>query len=264
MTGKEKCELLRSIRREISERNGIEYLSSECHHEGDCLGTCPKCDAEAKFLNSELERLVREGKSVDFVTGVTNMYEKMIEEYNHKTTDYRSILDDIDEDDNEKYDYMGEFRIGDKREKYLNMKLNDIDLSFRTYVELKHAGIYTVEELLFLTYEDLMRVPHIGKKSCDEIIEKLAELGFELEHDNRTSEYDNKNIDPMEMPLRDLHLSINTYVALKRQGINTVEDLVNYKISDHLVMGWAPPGPDMDEVKEKLAEFGLTMEKYYE
>ena len=84
MTGKEKCELLRSIRREIAERNGIEYLSAECHHEGDCLGTCPKCDAEARFLNSELERLVKEGKSVDFVTGVTDMYEKAVNEYREK------------------------------------------------------------------------------------------------------------------------------------------------------------------------------------
>ena len=84
MTGKEKCELLRAIRREIAERNGIEYLSAECNHEGDCLGTCPKWDAEARFLNSELERLVREGKSVDFVAGVTDMYEKAVNEYREK------------------------------------------------------------------------------------------------------------------------------------------------------------------------------------
>ncbi len=46
MTGKELCNLLRQIRRKIAETNEIEYLSADCHNEEECLGTCPKCDAE--------------------------------------------------------------------------------------------------------------------------------------------------------------------------------------------------------------------------
>ena len=57
MTGKEKCNLLRQIRKEIARTNGIEYLTSECDYQGnDCPGTCPKCDAEIRYLESELNR----------------------------------------------------------------------------------------------------------------------------------------------------------------------------------------------------------------
>lgn len=55
-TGKEKCELLRTIRKKIAERYNLEYTSSECSHQGDCLGTCPKCDAELRDLQEQLER----------------------------------------------------------------------------------------------------------------------------------------------------------------------------------------------------------------
>ena len=63
MTGKEKCELLKAMRREIAEANGIVYLTSECTFQGNCPGYCPKCDAEARYLDSELNRLAKEGKT---------------------------------------------------------------------------------------------------------------------------------------------------------------------------------------------------------
>ena len=53
MTGKEKCKLLKAIRREIAETNGIVYLTSECTFEGECKGTCPKCDAEIRMGDLE-------------------------------------------------------------------------------------------------------------------------------------------------------------------------------------------------------------------
>lgn len=278
MTGKEKCELLRSIRREIAERNGIEYLSADCHHEGDCLGTCPKCDAEARYLNSELERLVREGRSVDFIGGVTEMYERVIEEYQEKSTNYASICDDIDDDDledeNNKITSMGELRMGDDRgrDKNLEITIEELDLSVRTFNCLKRAGINTVEDMISLSCEDMMRVRNLGKRSFDEVISKLAELGYELSHDD---DYEgdesfenetNNNIDPSEMTLEDLDLSVRTFNYLKRRGINTVKDLVNYDESEHFVMGSISPRPDMNEVKEKLAELGLSMknDEYYE
>ena len=53
--GKQKCEILRRIRMDIAERYGLRYNPSECTHGGDCSGTCPKCDAELKDLQRQLE-----------------------------------------------------------------------------------------------------------------------------------------------------------------------------------------------------------------
>lgn len=53
--GKEKCEILRHIRKDVAEKYGLEYTPSECTHQGDCSGTCPKCDAELKELQRQLE-----------------------------------------------------------------------------------------------------------------------------------------------------------------------------------------------------------------
>lgn len=54
-TGKEKCEIFRRIRQDVAERYGLQYTPSECKHQGDCSGTCPKCDAELEDLQRQLE-----------------------------------------------------------------------------------------------------------------------------------------------------------------------------------------------------------------
>lgn len=54
-TGKEKCETLRRIREQIACRYNLKYTPEECHHEGDCPGTCPKCDAELRDLTRQLK-----------------------------------------------------------------------------------------------------------------------------------------------------------------------------------------------------------------
>ena len=56
MKGKERCKILKEIRREIAEKNEIEFVTSECKHKGDCLGTCPKCEAELRYPERELEK----------------------------------------------------------------------------------------------------------------------------------------------------------------------------------------------------------------
>lgn len=64
MKGKQRCKILKEIRRQIAENNDIEYVVSECKHQGDCLGTCPKCEAEVRYLERELERRRRLGMAV--------------------------------------------------------------------------------------------------------------------------------------------------------------------------------------------------------
>ena len=54
--GKQVCKILKDIRKQIAEENDIEFITSECQHKGDCAGTCPKCEAELRYLESQLAR----------------------------------------------------------------------------------------------------------------------------------------------------------------------------------------------------------------
>ncbi len=70
--GKKKCELLKEIRKKIAEANGIEYDPPECTHEGDCSGSCPRCDDEAEYIIDKIRSLESEGESVKLEGVVTN------------------------------------------------------------------------------------------------------------------------------------------------------------------------------------------------
>ncbi|MBQ6639200.1 MAG: hypothetical protein IJH82_11240 [Lachnospiraceae bacterium] len=64
MKGKDKCKILKELRSEIAKNNDIEYVVSECKHQGECRGTCPKCEAEVAYLERELEKRRTLGKKV--------------------------------------------------------------------------------------------------------------------------------------------------------------------------------------------------------
>lgn len=68
----------------------------------------------------------------------------------------------------------------DKKEKVLEMTIEELDLSVRSYNCLKRAGINTVQELITKTEEDMMKVRNLGRKSLEEVQEKLDELGLSL------------------------------------------------------------------------------------
>ena len=53
--GKSTCKLLKSIRQQIADANGISYRPKECQHKGDCTGTCPACEEEIRYLEGELK-----------------------------------------------------------------------------------------------------------------------------------------------------------------------------------------------------------------
>lgn len=65
--GKEKCRILKEIRAEIARANDIEWVVSECRHQGNCKGTCPKCEAEVRQLEEALARREALGKKVAVV-----------------------------------------------------------------------------------------------------------------------------------------------------------------------------------------------------
>ncbi len=86
-------------------------------------------------------------------------------------------------------DLSGEMYAGDSimvekddksKEKVLEMTIEELDLSVRSFNCLKRAGINTLEDLINKTEDDMMKVRNLGRKSLEEVINKLASLGFSL------------------------------------------------------------------------------------
>ena len=67
-----------------------------------------------------------------------------------------------------------------KKEKVLEMTIEELELSVRSFNCLKRAGISTVEDLTNKTDAEMMKVRNLGKKSLEEVIQKLEELGLGL------------------------------------------------------------------------------------
>ena len=65
--GKEICRHLKAVRRDIAEQNNIDLQQEECTHEGDCQGTCPKCEQEVQYLEQKLTERKRLGKAVSVI-----------------------------------------------------------------------------------------------------------------------------------------------------------------------------------------------------
>ena len=68
----------------------------------------------------------------------------------------------------------------EKAHKKLEMSIEDLDLSVRSYNCLKRAGIHTVQDLTKKTEEEMLKVRNLGKKSLDEVIKKIRDMGFDL------------------------------------------------------------------------------------
>ena len=70
--------------------------------------------------------------------------------------------------------------VDDEIDKVLEMNIDELELSVGSYNCLKRAGINTVEELVNKTSEDMMKVRNLGRKSLEEVVAKLKELGLGL------------------------------------------------------------------------------------
>ena len=66
-TGKLICKTLKTVRRQVAEANDIPYEPTECHHKGDCSGTCPKCEQEVRYLETQLAIRQALGKAITVV-----------------------------------------------------------------------------------------------------------------------------------------------------------------------------------------------------
>ena len=62
--GKKKCRILKEIRQKIADENDIPYVTHECRFQGECSGTCPKCESELRYLEDQLAIRKAAGKRV--------------------------------------------------------------------------------------------------------------------------------------------------------------------------------------------------------
>ena len=59
--GKDICKALKEVRQQIADANNIRYQPCECHHKGDCSGTCPACEQEIRYIESQLKERSHKG-----------------------------------------------------------------------------------------------------------------------------------------------------------------------------------------------------------
>lgn len=62
--GRNICNTLKAIRKQIADTNGIDYSPEECNYKGECMGTCPKCEQDVRDLEYELHLKQMAGKAI--------------------------------------------------------------------------------------------------------------------------------------------------------------------------------------------------------
>ena len=96
-------------------------------------------------------------------------------------TEHLNLFADLSDED-----YNGDIMVestSNENEKILEMTIDELDLSVRSYNCLKRASINTVEDLISKTEEDMMKYRNLGRKSLEEVIAKLDSLGLCLRKD---------------------------------------------------------------------------------
>ena len=168
-------------------RKGIGYVSAENNKEySDHVGLIPidslytpvsRCNYTVEPASSGsngLEKLVLEV----WTNGAVSPQEA-IGMASGVMISHLSVLQELSEKEFEDDEFMIE-REDEENSQILEMQIEDLDLSVRSYNCLKRAGINTVNELTKKSEEDMMKVRNLGKKSLKEVKQKLDELGLGL------------------------------------------------------------------------------------
>lgn len=261
MTGKEKCKLLRQIRKEIAEINGIVYITTDCAYEGDdCLGTCPKCDEEISYLDAELNRKIADGELITLAGLSLDTFQSGITGPSENSGFPKEPIPTMGSMVVEKGDLPSD--------SYLRMTIEDLDLSVRSFNCLKRAGIETVGDLVEKTLDDMMKVRNLGRKSLEEVERKLAMMGLSFKEtpaeevpimgDVIEGRLEVIEPDYSDWTIEELDLSVRSYNCLKRAGINTVGELIQ-KTEEELSKVRNLGYPSIKEIKNKLATLGLSL-----
>lgn len=152
MTGRKKCEILREIRKQIAKDNGITYLSSDCGNKSQsCRGTCAICDAEARYLNYEINEKARRGEKINIsCVSLGN--------------------------------YLDNYEITEKELPKMDIGGMDEEMRERTKRALIRAGIKTIDDFSTSSDDEMNRVRELGKNSLKDVKERLRELNLSFKH----------------------------------------------------------------------------------
>ena len=171
---------------EITVNRGRGYVPADKNKQNDVIGVIPvdSIYTPVKKVNFTVEN-TRVGQITDYdkltlevwtnksinVDEAISLSAKILTEHLQLFIELTDIANDVD--------IMVEKEIDDK-EKLLDMTIEELDMSVRSYNCLKRAGINTIRDLIQKNEEDMMKVRNLGKKSLEEVTNKLKELGLNL------------------------------------------------------------------------------------
>ena len=160
---------------ELAVKNGRGYVTASDNKSDDMpIGVIPvdSLFSPIKKVNYQVES-TRVGKRDDF-DKLTFAAKILVEHF--------KVFESADA--NTQFSEVMVEKENDKKEKKLEMTIEELDLSVRSYNCLKRAGINTLQELTDKTESDMMRVRNLGRKSLEEVKNKLADLGLSLRQED--------------------------------------------------------------------------------
>jgi DNA-directed RNA polymerase subunit alpha len=172
---------------ELTISNGRGYVSSDKNKDAELpIGTIPidSIYTPVERVNLNIEN-TRVGQITDYDKLTLDVYTNGTLEPDEALSLAAKVLSEhlnsfIDLSESAKTAEVMVEKEDDEKEKVLEMSIDELELSVRSYNCLKRAGINTVEELTNKTAEDMMKVRNLGKKSLEEVVGKLEELGLSL------------------------------------------------------------------------------------
>lgn len=173
---------------ELTIEKGKGYVSAEKNKKEDhVIGVIP-VDAlfspvlkvNFKIEDTRVGQITNYDKlSLDILTNGSIAPDEAVSSAAKILIDYLKLFVRLTDDDIDEIPQANEEK-EEKKDKVLEMTIEELDLSVRSYNCLKRAGINSVEELIQKGEEDMMKVRNLGKKSLEEVEQKLAELGLGL------------------------------------------------------------------------------------
>ena len=165
---------------ELTITNGRGYVSADKNKSDDLPIGVIAVDSiytPVERVNMAVEN-TRVGQMTDYDKLTLEIYTNGTLDPDEAVSEHLNLFIDLSE--NAKTAEVMVEKENNEKEKVLEMNIDELELSVRSYNCLKRAGINTVEELCSRTSEDMMKVRNLGRKSLEEVLAKLKELGLQL------------------------------------------------------------------------------------
>ena len=179
MIGKEKCELLRLIRKQIAEANGIAYRSVECSYDGPCSGTCPKCDVEIRYLETQLKAKAANNEAISIEGLALDLFNDAISCSHIRKGTYTNAGGENDS----AHTRPPLSKLRGHWDAKLDSPVEALDLPPEQVRALQNADITTVRQLTRQTLDQVAHIPGLGPAVARELGRKLNSLGLSFTED---------------------------------------------------------------------------------